>query len=88
MVLMQVDSLSSSEEVLCGQYNMRPIHAGGKDENLEGRRHSVGHKVPQTGITGTHFHPRDMGCIIEITEQHPAEDWLWWVLSGPLVGHS
>lgn len=82
MVLMQVPSLAMCEGVLVKDRNLKIIHGGGRSVG-EGqhpypdRRHTPLDPVPEEGITGTHLHPKDMGCIIEVTECNPKEEWLW-----------
>ena len=85
MVLMQVPDLLKCEETLVSEYDFKPIHIGGRTFG------NFKHPYPRTpqrtpgkdpvpnnaAISGTHFHPKDMGCIIEVTEQHPSEEWLW-----------
>tara|TARA_B100000795_G_scaffold253006_1_gene222933 strand:- start:426 stop:1220 length:795 start_codon:yes stop_codon:yes gene_type:complete len=85
MVLMQVDDLHEVEKNLS---TLQTIHSGGKSREYVSRKHSPHQKVPLEGITGTHYHPRDMGCIIEATESSPKHEWLWagneWYKNDPL----
>ena len=76
MVLMQVDNLHLVETKM-SQLQLQSVHAGGRARDMSNRTHQVGQSVPRSGITGTHYHPRDMGCIIEVTESTPKHEWLW-----------
>mmetsp|Transcript_17762 Transcript_17762/g.21657 ORF Transcript_17762/g.21657 Transcript_17762/m.21657 type:complete len:284 (-) Transcript_17762:1182-2033(-) len=58
---------------------LRIIHQGGKTAELVGSSFQ-GFKGPgfdQDGIFGFHLHPKDIGCIAEITIQKPRNRWYW-----------
>jgi hypothetical protein len=84
MVLMQVDNLNQTEANLS---HLPTIHAGGRDYCATTNSSHIRPHLPGTAIlpvhangisiTGTHYHPRDMGCIIEATENTPRHQWLW-----------
>ena len=89
MLLMQVDDLHAVETKL---KDYKTIHSGGKSRALRGRSHTPLSPIPLTGITGTHYHPRDMGCLIEATESSPTKEWLWagneWHVKDPMGSSS
>ena len=76
MVLVQVDNLTTVESSMS---HLTSIHSGGRDGTTnQDRPHVPGQPLPtRPGITGTHYHPRDMGCIVEATSMLPAHEWLW-----------
>ena len=82
-VLMQVNDLSRCEAVWLEQ-GVRPIYGlhrepgNGTHPYPGGRRQPGTGAIPATdGITATHFHPKDMGCIFSADQSVPKEEWLW-----------
>lgn len=60
--------------------NIRVIHRGGrsfdmKDKVLGANKDKYG--VTEPGIAGIHLHPHDVGCITEVTNMIPSDQWLW-----------
>ena len=41
------------------------------------RKHGAGDPATVPGISGTHFHPADVGCILSCDEMKPPSEWLW-----------
>jgi hypothetical protein len=82
MLLMQVDQLNQVENKL---KHLQIIYTEGRDQvghTKINRKHTPGHPIHVTkgsdiSITGSHYHPRDMGCIIEATESTPPSEWFW-----------
>jgi len=79
MVLLQVPSLRACEEELMLRGGLSPIFASHRGERTPQRTYApLVESIPDSpGITGTHFHPKDMGVIVELTESRPAREWMW-----------
>ncbi len=88
MLLVQVPSLAACEARMVTDMGLTPIFASGRARDGRDREHTPVAAAPpdEGGITGTHFHPRDMGCIVEVTESSPPNEWMWagraWLQKG------
>jgi hypothetical protein len=88
MILLQVPDLPKLEGVMNGM-GLKLIYAGDRTMAMEDvpRKAGAQDKATAPGISGTHIHPRDAGCILSCDQQVPEEEWLWagneW-LSKPL----
>mmetsp|Transcript_7907 Transcript_7907/g.10329 ORF Transcript_7907/g.10329 Transcript_7907/m.10329 type:complete len:287 (-) Transcript_7907:2057-2917(-) len=86
MILVQVangESMFRAYESAKKQ-NFQIIHKGGKNSDLDSvdfpnleQGDTSGPGFEEDGIMGFHLHPKNVGCIAEITVQKPRNKWLW-----------
>ena len=80
MTIVQVSDLAATERLMCDKLGLMSVHNGGM--RLEGGVGPgfvpcSGRVVSNPGIGGTHWHPKDLGCIVETTQAEPRGSWLW-----------
>jgi len=78
MILVQVNGVQGMSAAMEASEEMEWIHKGSMNVDLEPCDFSD--QAPGfngSGISGFHLHPREVGCIAELTLQHPRSHWLW-----------
>lgn len=61
------------------EQDLRLIYAGDRTMDMKDCVRIPGAQSPATapGISGTHIHPKDTGCILSCDQMVPEEEWLW-----------
>ena len=83
MLLLQITPVQHAKDVFqrVQELGLKVIHQGSKTNGdfvphpFEPEGNSVGFARP--GIAGIHLHPKQVGCITEITSSVPPEEWAW-----------
>lgn len=74
MLEVQVPDILKVEKNLSGQ-GVKIVHRPGRVGDDEPGSDWTGLNDP--GLTGIHWHPREMGCIVETAQHSPPENWLY-----------
>jgi hypothetical protein len=75
MIEMQVPSVQGVEDRWVAQ-GCRVILRPGRDAQAAPAEYFKG-RLNRPGLSGVHWHPKDIGLIMETAEHHPAGDWLY-----------
>lgn len=60
-------------------HNIRIVFGGDRAPTMQDIGRAPGTAQPATvpGVSGTHFHPRDVGCFVSCDQSVPSREWLW-----------
>mmetsp|Transcript_12923 Transcript_12923/g.15667 ORF Transcript_12923/g.15667 Transcript_12923/m.15667 type:complete len:269 (+) Transcript_12923:123-929(+) len=76
MIEMQVSDIVDVEKRMTN-VGARILMRPGRDAEDKSKPYEVTGDLNVPGLSGIHWHPKDIGVIMETAEHHPPEDWLY-----------